>query len=214
MTTTRMRTTMRLSVAAALAAALLLTGCGDDDGDGEDADDTPTTEATSPATDAEDEATGTSEGDGGEGAGETVEVTLVDYAFEGLPDTVPAGTRLTIVNDSEAELHELVAIRIPDEETRPVSELVTLPDEEIDAIFGDAPPATVLLAPPGGEQVDAVGDGTLSEPGRYAVVCFIPTGVDPEAYLNAPPSDGPPEVPGADGPPHAAHGMWAELAVE
>ena len=93
--------------------------------------------------------------------------------------------------------------------------LVELPDEELGAIFGEGPPDTVLLAAPGGEQVDAVGDGTLTEPGRYVLACFIPTGVDPDAYLNAPASEeGPPQVPGADGPPHITHGMWAELVVE
>ena len=30
-----------------------------------------------------------------------VEVDLVDFAFEGLPDSVEAGTRLTITNSSE-----------------------------------------------------------------------------------------------------------------
>ncbi len=74
------------------------------------------------------------------------------------------------------------------------------------------PPATVLLAPPGGEQIDAVGDGTLSEPGRYAIVCFVPTGADPEAFLSEAGPDGPPEVEG--GPPHIAHGMHAELVVQ
>jgi len=76
-------------------------------------------------------------------------------------------------------------------------------------------PAAVLLAPPGGEQIDALGDGTLADPGRYALVCFIPTGVDPDEYLNAPPGEGggPPVIEGA-GPPHADHGMYAELTVE
>lgn len=63
----------------------------------------------------------------------------------------------------------------------------------------------VLVAPPnGGETIKAVGDGKLTEKGRYAVVCFIPTGVDPAAYLEAgeAATDGPPEIPGA-GPPHA-----------
>jgi hypothetical protein len=75
-------------------------------------------------------------------------------------------------------------------------------------------PATVLLAAPGGPQIAAVGDGTLTRPGRYAIVCVIPTGADPDAYLQAAAEsdEGPPEVDG--GPPHIAQGMFAELVVE
>ncbi len=204
------RTAGRTAAAALLATSLLLAGCGDDD---DDADATDTTEEAPETTEAPDTTAAPIDeaGDGGIEDG-VLEVHLVDYAFEQLPASVPAGTRLTVVNDSQEELHELVAFRIPDDEARPVDELVTLPEEEVEAIFGTGPPATVLLAPPGGEQVDAVGDGTLTEPGRYAIVCFIPTGADPDAYLNAPPGDGPPDVPG--GPPHVTHGMHAELTVE
>ena len=61
--------------------------------------------------------------------------TATEYAFAGLPESVPAGTTLSLVNGGQ-EPHELVAIRIPDEETCPVSELVTLPEEELGAVFG------------------------------------------------------------------------------
>ena len=36
---------------------------------------------------------------------------------------------------------------------------------------------THLTVRPVGEAV--VGDGTISEPGRYAILCFIPVGADP-----------------------------------
>lgn len=141
-----------------------------------------------------------------------VEVELVDFAFVGLPDTIAAGTRLSVVNTAEAELHELVAFRLPDEEERSVPELLRLPPEEAMPILGE--PAAVLLAAPGGPQIAAVGDGVLDEPGRYAIVCFIPTGVEPQVYLEAAAAteSGPPQVEG--GPPHLAQGMYAELIVE
>ena len=144
-------------------------------------------------------------------ADDTVEVRLVDYGFDGLPDEVAAGTQLTITNEADAELHELVAFRLPDDESRSVTELAQLPPEELMATLGD--PVTVLLAEPGGETVAAVGDGTLTEPGRYAILCFIPTGVDPSEYLQAAAESegGPPQVDG--GPPHFVHGMIAELTV-
>ncbi|MFP5377781.1 MAG: hypothetical protein ACLGIO_13515, partial [Acidimicrobiia bacterium] len=161
----RSRFATRLA-ASLLAVVALAAACGDDDDD---------------ETAAGDDTTTTAAGD----TGDTLTVTAVDYSFEGLPDEVDAGTRVVLENASTRELHEFVAIRIPDSETRPVSELVQLPESEIDALFGSTEPATVLLAPPGGEMIAAVGDGTLSEPGRYAVVCFIPTGADPQAYLDA-----------------------------
>jgi hypothetical protein len=62
--------------------------------------------------------------------------------------------------------------------------------------------------------IPAVGDGTLSEPGRYGVFCAIPVGADPDEYLDAAATSqgGPPEVEG--GPPHFTQGMYGELTVE
>jgi len=75
----------------------------------------------------------------------------------------------------------------------------------------------VSIAFPGEEGMAVVGSPTLTEPGRYALICAIPTGADPQAYRDlfaAPPSDneGPPDIPG--GPPHFTQGMFAELTVE
>ena len=112
-------------------------------------------------------------------------------------------------NASEVELHEFVAFRLPDDDQRPVAEIV---GGDLESLLGDSEPAMVLLAPPGGEQIAAVGDGTLTDPGRYLVICVIPTGADPGEYLDAAAtSDGPPQV--AGGAPHVANGMYAELTV-
>lgn len=45
-------------------------------------------------------------------------------------------------------------------------------------------------------------------------MCFIPTGADPEKYLDAAAASSgePPVVSG--GPPHFVNGMYAELVVE
>ncbi len=141
----------------------------------------------------------------------TVAVEAVDYGFVGLPDEVPAGTTLSLRNSSDGEVHELVAIRLPDDESRSVDELVQLPPGELAAFFPGV--TTVLVAPPGEAGVAVEGDGTLREPGRYAVICVIPTGADPAAYLEAAAASegGPPDVPG--GPPHIANGMFAEITV-
>lgn len=142
-----------------------------------------------------------------------ITVGLTDYAFTGLPEELAAGSTLTVDNQSDQELHELVAVRLPDDEDRAGEELVQLPPGEFAAFFGGV--TTVLLQPPGSDQVIvAEGDGTLQDAGRYLVICVIPTGADPGEYLAAAAEaeGGPPE--GVEGgPPHVGNGMWAELTV-
>ena len=139
-----------------------------------------------------------------------LDVTMDDFHFGEIPDEVPAGTRIEVSNASDNELHEFVAFRLADDETRSAEEIITSPD--VGELLGGSMPATVVLAAPGGDAVYAVGDGTLSEPGRYLVLCAIPTGADVQEYLDAAAtSEGPPQVDG--GPPHLANGMFAELTV-
>ncbi len=150
--------------------------------------------------------------DGGADEPGVIVVDAVDFDFEDLPASVPAGTEITLTNSAPDELHEIVALRLPDDEERSGEELMALSPEEMGALFAGEP-AMVILTPPGGDQIVAVGDGTLSEPGRYLLLCAIPTGVDPDAYLEAAAASegGPPQIEG--GPPHFVHGMWAELEV-
>jgi hypothetical protein len=175
--------THRSLVTLALTAGLVLTGCGG-------TDDAPTA---APAAD------------------DAIVVRLVDFGFVDLPAQVEPGTRLTVVNEAEAELHELVAFALPDTEDRSVQELTALSPAELVGTLGE--PVTVLLAEPGGPEIPAVGDGTLTEPGRYAIMCFIPTGVEPAEYLRvaAETEEGPPQVDG--GPPHFVNGMYGEVVV-
>lgn len=169
----------RYAAIAAVALGLLAAACGDD------------TTTSSPSSDSR-----------------TVSVKAVDYGFEGLPSSVKAGTALRLTNESKLEAHELVAVKLPDNERRPVADLLKLPEAQLMGMF-TGPPALVLLAPPGGgDQIVAEGDGTLKEPGRYLVLCNVPTGADASAFLN---STGPGQVTG--GPPHHVHGMYAELTV-
>ena len=142
----------------------------------------------------------------------TVTVDAVDYRFEDLPATIPAGSRLRLTNSSSVELHELVALRLPDTETRPVEELLALPKAELDSIVG-GPPVAVLVAPPSAEGFPVVGDGTLAEPGRYLLLCAIPTGADPDEYLAAAAAAGGAPTDVAGGPPHLVAGMYAEVEV-
>jgi len=146
----------------------------------------------------------------------TVAVTASDYSFTGIPATVKAGTVFTLTNSSTKEIHEMVALRLPDTERRPVDELARLPEDQVGEL-SPGPPALVLVAPPGGApQVAILGGGSLKEKGRYVVLCFIPTGAEPAAYMAAAKAaqaaDSPPErVPG--GPAHFTHGMYAQIVV-
>lgn len=139
-------------------------------------------------------------------------IVATDYAFEGLPEEAAVGSTLTLSNESTAEVHELVAIRLPDDEQRPAADLVALPMPELMAFTAGL--AGVTIAPPASDGFVVEGTGELTEPGRYLVLCAVPTGVDPGEYLAAAQASegGPPEIEGA-GPPHFVHGMFGELTV-
>ena len=121
---------------------------------------------------------------------ETVDVTAVDYAFEGVPDSVPAGTlAFELTNASEAEEHEMVVFRRADGVTQSFGEILNLPEEETEELIVFSAAA---FAPPG-ESGATLAD---LDAGEYAMVCFIPVG-------------------GAeDGPPHFTAGMIKEFTVE
>jgi hypothetical protein len=179
-------------VACAFAALAVVAGaaCGDDD------DASTATEAAA--------------GD------EAVTITLSDYAFGGVPPSITSGTPIDVTNESAKEAHELTAFRLPDTETRSLTELQALPPDQFGALVPGAP-ALAFAARPNEVGELVLGDGTLGEPGRYLLVCFIPTGADPDEVMSAmaaaaaDPNAGPPQIEG--GPPHVAAGMIAELVV-
>lgn len=140
------------------------------------------------------------------------EVTGVDYAFEGLPEDVAAGTTLTFRNDG-TEVHEMVVMRRNDDLTKPFLEILGEGEEagrtQV-AVLG------VAVAPPGqaAQSGVAVGDA-----GDYAVVCFIPVGTTPGGSGGPGGSgrsdgSGGPGASGAPGgPPHFVRGMITEFTV-
>jgi hypothetical protein len=81
-----------------------------------------------------------------------IAITATDYAFSDVPDTIAAGSQLTLTNESTVEIHELVAFRLTDDDDRSIVQIASLPPEELLALVGPEP-ATVLLAPPGGDLI-------------------------------------------------------------
>jgi plastocyanin len=145
----------------------------------------------------------------------TIEVTGQDFSFSGVPEVVASGAELTFTNASDVEVHEIVVVKIADDETRSIEELAELPEEETESILEFQ---GVLVALPGEDGVDPEAPPgasiTVTEAGRYGIVCFIPQGADPAVVADAMggASEGPPDM--GDGTPHAFLGMTAEFEVE
>ena len=148
--------------------------------------------------------------------GQELTIKLRDYTFEGVPQTITDGTTISVTNESAVEAHELIAFRLADSETRSLSELQALPPDQFGALFPGVP-ALGFAARPKEKGELVLGDGTLPGPGRYLLVCFIPTGADPDQVIKAiraaaaDPTGPPPQIDG--GAPHLANGMIAEVVV-
>lgn len=190
MASSRMRRHRRM-MALSLTSVLVLVACGDD---------APTTSTTPSATDGTDAT--------------THEVTATDYAFSGIPAEMAAGSTITFKNDSTVEVHEVVAFNVGDDD-RPAMEILAGFESEPPA----APPALVIVQGPGGEpSITPIGDGQLTEPGRYLFLCAIQQGVEPGAYfaeaqrMQEAGEEGPVNIEGA-GPPHFTLGMVTEATV-
>lgn len=137
----------------------------------------------------------------GGSSGQAVEVTGVEYRFEGVPASVPAGTTFSFRNGG-SEVHEMVIARKLPETTEDWQELLQLPPEqalEKVSIAGGTQAAPGQAAP---------NPITVNEPGEYAMLCFIPVGT------TSLPSPGEPSPSVALGPPHFTQGMIAEFTVE
>ena len=203
---------MKRLLALTACAMLALAACGDDDDDNEDDGDSAAVTAAQTVPVAA-SLPGTAVGGG------TITVTATDYKFTGLPAEAPVGAQFALQNDSTKEVHEMVIVRIPDEVKETVGQLLALPEEELDAKVGETEPSAVIVALPGEVGEPVVGNGTINEPGRYAVLCYIPVGADPEVVreaMNAPPGTGtgPEEQPPiGDGPPHIMEGMYGEVVI-
>lgn len=167
----------------------LVGACGDDDDDpSEGSESTTTTEAAD---------------------GDTIEVTASDYEFEGMPEVIAAGSKISLTTAEGGEPHEIVVVPKPAGEQRTVEELFELPPAELEALFAGEPTAVILALPGATDTPGAVvGDGTIAEPGNYIYLCSFPQGTTSEDVTSA---TGPLE---GDGTPHFILGMRGEFKAE
>ncbi len=124
---------------------------------------------------------------------EQVEATGVDYEYEGLPDTVPAGVVAVTFTNEGQEVHEIGIARINDDVTEPVEQLLTLPEEEV---FSKLQLMGVTLTQPGESETTFL---RMTE-GRYGAACFIPQGTTHMETMGS-------------GAPHFTLGMFAEFTA-
>lgn len=125
---------------------------------------------------------------------EQVEATGVDYEYEGLPDSVPAGVVAVTLTNEGTELHEIGIARINDDVTEPIDQLLSLPEEEV---FTKLELKGVTVVEPGQSETTFM----RMDEGRYGAACFIPEGTMSM------------EMPGM-GAPHFTMGMFAQFTAE
>jgi hypothetical protein len=105
--------------------------------------------------------------------GTAVPVTAIDYEFQGMPDTLPAGpAKFSMTNSAPSEEHEMAMVPLTEAgQEQDVEKLLKLPDKKLGK-FVDFSGAAFMYAPPGQTSY------TLTElkPGKYVYACFIPVG--------------------------------------
>ncbi len=114
-------------------------------------------------------------------AGMSVEVTGVEYAYTGLPETLEVGSEITFTNGG-SELHEIFIVRVADGVEQSFEELMAMDAEGRDPMaegLVEMVGAGPLIALPG---ATAEGSLVLDKPGQHVALCFIPQGAVPETF--------------------------------
>ena len=123
-----------------------------------------------------------------------VQVTGTEYAFQGLPKTLPAGKTAIQFTDTGAELHMLAVFRVKT-------------TDSVKNLLQQGRKAAKKIQTVGEADVTTLG-GTAYvfadlKPGRYGAVCFFPVGATDPSKLNNP-----------NGTPHWKKGMYQEFKVK
>ena len=125
---------------------------------------------------------------------QTLDVTAIDYEYEGVPEKMEAGPTVVVLsNEAEAEPHEMGLVKLKEGVDIPLEEILSMPEEESGELIESFSGAFAAAGTVSGTTVEL-------NPGRWVYACFIPVGSTGE-------SEG-------SGPPHFTEGMSGELAVE
>lgn len=100
MKNTRSRSSMVAITVVTIVAAMVGSACSDDS----EKSSSSTIEQTDDKSD--------------DAAATEINVKALDYKYDGLPSDVTTGTKFTLSNESDSELHEMVVFRVKDGETR------------------------------------------------------------------------------------------------
>ena len=125
--------------------------------------------------------------------GAKVEVTAIDYQYQGMPATLKPGvTSFKLTNNAPKEDHEMgLGKLLPANESMSVEAILALPEKKADKLFD--PSTGGGMYAPAGES----GYMTIDlKPGKYVYACFIPVGGK------------------HDGKPHAMKGMYGTFTVQ
>lgn len=118
---------------------------------------------------------------------EAIDVTAVEYAYQGVPTEIAAGRVSFALTNDGVEDHEIVLFRLADGVDASFEELM----EQGDAAMASLEFTGVAFGGPGTTSY-TVAD---LAPGTYFLVCFVPVGG------------------GEDGPPHFMEGMQQTITV-
>jgi hypothetical protein len=142
-------------------------------------------------------------------------ITATDYEYQGVPETVPSGTTIKLVNASTSEFHSAYIIRLPDGDERTREELAAISAQDLLPHFGPGRGVmqVAIYARPGESQYwTDLGGSRVRAPGRYVIMCFIPVGADPAEMEEQVPWGPPQQTEGV--PRHDQVGEFAEFTVE
>ena len=147
--------------------------------------------------------------------GGLVAIHAVDYAYQGVPGTLPAGeTRFSFTNDGKGEAHEMSLFRINDGVSESFDQILAEDDAQQNKDQGQQggrqggqnPPADQTPPPPKMTYFGGTGAGAGQSAkmdlignlpaGRYGMVCFLPVANDDS------------------GTPHYKKGMKVEFTVQ
>ncbi|MDQ4145935.1 MAG: hypothetical protein M3198_19745 [Actinomycetota bacterium] len=156
-----------------LLSALLILGAACGGGDEEEGGDTGGDSASEKSETPE-----TEETEAEEGAGGTVTIEGVDFAFK-TPGSVAAGeTEITFENNGK-EPHQLIMALLK-EGAPPIEELVKLPQKEAQKFLAEDISGEAAKPIPPGKSTSFTAE---LKPGTYGMVCFVESKGKPHAFL-------------------------------